>query len=68
MFTVISDPASFVSLETVSIFMEACVDHTCLRGNDQCCSSPMLCFPLTSQNSIGLGFSPRVSNDRQHAQ
>ena len=68
MFTVISGPASFVLLETVSIFREAFVDHTCLRSNYQCCSGPMLCSPLVSQNSIGLGFSPRVSNDRQHAQ
>ena len=68
MFTVISGPASFVLLETVSISREASVDHTCLRGNYQRCSGPMLCFPLVSQNSIGLGFSPRLSNDRQQTQ
>lgn len=64
MFTVISGPASFVLLETVSIFSQAFVEHTCLRGNYQCRSGPMLFFPLISQTSIRLGFSPGMSNDR----
>ena len=68
MITVISGPASFVLLETVSNFREVFIEHTCLGGNYQSCSGPMLCFPLVSQNPIGLGFSQGMSNNRQHAQ
>ena len=64
MFTVISGPASFLLLETVSSVREEFVDHTCLWSDYQSCSGPMLCFPFISQTSIGLGFSSGMSNDR----
>ena len=68
MFTVLSGPASFVLLETVSFLTEAFVDHTCLGSNYQRCSGPMLGFPLVPQIFIGLGLSQGMSNNRQHAQ
>ena len=68
MFTVVSGPASFVLLETVSIFREATVDHTCLGSDYQSCSGPMLGLPLVSHIPIALGFSQGISNNRQHGQ